>query len=168
MGFPQRKHIRLKGYDYSRAGSCFVTVCVRDRRCLLSEIVGRGLAPAEVRLTACGRVAEEELLALTERYPFARLDKYVIMPNHVYMLFQITGETAGASPRPTLTQVVAAWKSLSTRRWNSTTGNAGERLWQQGYHDHIIRNENDFLRHWAYIDQNPARWPEDEYYGGTT
>lgn len=63
--------------------------------------VGRGLAPAEIRLTACGRVAEEELLALMERYPMIRLDKYVIMPNHIHVLLRITQETAGASPRPT-------------------------------------------------------------------
>ena len=167
MEYPKRKHIRLKDYDYSRAGSYFVTVCVQDRRCLLSKVVGRGLAPAEIRLTACGRVAEEELLALMERYPMIRLDKYVIMPNHIHMLIRITQETAEASPRPTLMQAMAAWKSLSTRRWNRMTGNAGEKLWQQGYYEHIIRDDNDFMAHWTYIDQNPAGWSEDEYFGGT-
>ena len=162
MELPQRKHVRLKEYDYSRAGSYFVTICVRDRRCLLSEIVGRGLAPAEVRLTACGRMAEKELLALTERYPVVRLDKYVIMPDHIHVLLRITGETAGASPRPTLAGIIAAFKSLSTRRWNGAAGCAGERLWQQSYYEHIIRDENDFLRHWTYIDQNPVRWLENE------
>ena len=40
-------------------------------------------------------------------------------------------------------------------------------LWQTSYHDHIIRDEEDFLRHWTYIDQNPALWAEDEYYTET-
>ena len=63
-GFPRRKHPRLDGYDYSLPGAYFVTVNVAGERCLLAEIrVGRGLAPAEVRLSGLGRIVEEELLA---------------------------------------------------------------------------------------------------------
>ena len=43
----QRKHPRLDNYDYSSAGAYFVTICTQNRRCVLSRIVGRGLAPAE-------------------------------------------------------------------------------------------------------------------------
>ena len=38
------------------------------------------------------------------------------------------------------------------------------RLWQRGYYDHIVRSENDFLRIWTYIDNNPLRWELDRYY----
>ena len=44
---PQRKHPRLDNYDYGSAGAYFVTICTQNRRCVLSRIVGRGLAPAE-------------------------------------------------------------------------------------------------------------------------
>ena len=37
-------------------------------------------------------------------------------------------------------------------------------LWQDGFHDHIIRNEADYLRIWSYMDQNPSKWREDCYY----
>ena len=37
-------------------------------------------------------------------------------------------------------------------------------LWQNGYFDHIVRDEEDFLRIWRYIDNNPASWLEDKYY----
>ena len=37
-------------------------------------------------------------------------------------------------------------------------------LWQRGYYDHISRCEADYLRIWQYMDENPARWTEDEYY----
>ena len=40
----------------------------------------------------------------------------------------------------------------------------GWKLWQRSYFDHIIRNEEDYLRIWQYIDTNPAQWAEDEYY----
>ena len=39
-------------------------------------------------------------------------------------------------------------------------------LWQRGYYDHIIRCEPDYLRIWQYMEENPARWTEDEYYEG--
>ena len=44
---PKRKHPRLDNYDYSSAGAYFITICTQNRRCVLSRIVGRGLAPAE-------------------------------------------------------------------------------------------------------------------------
>ena len=43
-------------------------------------------------------------------------------------------------------------------------GLEGGRLWQRGYYDHIVRSENDFLRIWTYIDNNPLRWELDRYY----
>ena len=164
MELPVRKHVRLKEYDYSRNGGYFVTVCTKDRRNILSDVVGRGLAPAEIRLTDCGQLVETELFALSVRYGFVRVEKYVIMPNHVHVLLMFGSGTAGAIPRPTLMQVIGTFKSLSTRRWNEKAGTGGEKLWQSGYHEHIIRDDNNFLLHWQYIDQNPARWGEDEYY----
>jgi hypothetical protein len=45
-----------------------------------------------------------------------------------------------------------------------TTKEAGKAIWQERYHDHIIRNERDYLRHWQYIEDNPRKWAEDEYF----
>ena len=50
--FPKRKHPRLDNYDYSTAGAYFVTICTQNRRCGLSRIVGRGLAPADLFVLA--------------------------------------------------------------------------------------------------------------------
>ena len=47
---PQRKHPRLDNYDYGSAGAYFVTICTQNRRCVLSRIVGRGLAPIDGNL----------------------------------------------------------------------------------------------------------------------
>lgn len=47
MELPKRKRTRLKEYDYSSPGMCFVTVCTDCRKQILSNIiVGQGLAPA--------------------------------------------------------------------------------------------------------------------------
>ena len=35
-------------------------------------------------------------------------------------------------------------------------------IWQRNYYEHIIRNDQDFMRIWNYIDANPLRWQEDQ------
>ena len=40
MEMPQRKPNRIEGYDYSQNGAYFITVCTRDRKKILSDIVG--------------------------------------------------------------------------------------------------------------------------------
>lgn len=46
----------------------------------------------------------------------------------------------------------------------AVTKRIGQTIWQKGFYDHIIRDEADYLRIWDYIDTNPAKWAEDEYY----
>ena len=164
--YQKRKHTRLTQYDYSQAGMYFVTMCTCNRECLLSQItsVGRGLAPAEIQLTETGRMIEEQLMCLPQRYSFVTIEKYVVMPNHLHVIFSFAEAAAGASPRPTLIQVVGAYKSLTTRQRNLQQNTPGRQLWQDSFYEHIIRDENDFLRIWQYIDTNPAKWLEDRYY----
>ena len=101
MKLPKRKPTRLKGYDYAKKGAYFITICVKDRVELLSEIVGQGLAPAENHLTVYGNIAREQVELLENRYSKITIDKYVIMPNHIHILISNFKETAGASPCPT-------------------------------------------------------------------
>lgn len=160
MPLPKRKAIRLKEYDYSLAGCYFITLCVQGRRCILSEItVGEGLAPPGVRLTEAGALAEEQLRQIPKRFPTVLVDKYVIMPNHIHLILRLQGGTGGASPSPTITQVVGAFKSLTTRQCAGET-----KLFQRSFYDHVIRNEADYQEIWTYIDQNPAKWREDRFY----
>jgi REP element-mobilizing transposase RayT len=53
---PNRKSIRLKGYDYSTPGYYFVTVCTNDRRCLFGEIIDEVMM-----LNDAGRMVESVL-----------------------------------------------------------------------------------------------------------
>lgn len=115
MTLPKRKATRLKAYDYSLPGYYFITLCVQDRRCILSEIsVGEGLAPPVVRLTGIGKLAEEQLQRIPERFPTAAVEKYVIMPNHIHLILRMKEGSGGASPSPIVTQVVGVFKSLTT------------------------------------------------------
>ena len=165
--YPKRKGLRLKEYDYSSKGAYFLTFCVKNRMCLLSELVGRDAlgAPFSLALTEAGKAVERHLLHSEIAYPGLVIDNYVIMPNHVHILLSWMPEKeeggfgAPRASRPTdlVPRMVAAIKRFSNR-------DAGASLWQTSYYDHIIRDENDFLAHWKYIEENPIKWTEDPYY----
>ena len=159
--FPQRKHPRLDYYDYSAPGAYFVTICTQDRRCLLSHIVGRGLAPAEIQLTECGQIAGTQLLLLEERYPVLRIDRYVIMPNHIHIIL-ILDASAGASPRPTVPEIICAYKSITTRECKKVC--PIDKLFQTSFYEHVIRGQADYDEIATYIDNNPKQWQLDKLY----
>jgi REP element-mobilizing transposase RayT len=71
------------------------------------------------------------------------------MPNHVHVLFQLfQGES--------LAKLVGSWKSFTTRRINATLNRHGS-LWQDESYDHLIRDENEFVRAANYIRDNPVK-----------
>jgi REP element-mobilizing transposase RayT len=74
---------------------------------------------------------------------------FVVMPDHLHWLLQLTGERS-------LSICVNAIKSGSTRRINTRIGNSG-RLWQKGFYDHAIRTEEDLPAVARYIVANPVR-----------
>ncbi len=161
----KRKHTRLSSFDYSSIGAYYVTICTRNRQGVLSRIVGRGLAPAEnisIELTEFGRIAERQLLSLQERYANLKIDKYVIMPDHIHIIFVIDIETAGASPRPTIMDIVCAYKSLTTRECKEI--GFADKLLQSSFYEHIIRGRDDYEARMKYISEKPIRWYYDKLY----
>ena len=165
IALPKRKHPRLDNFDYSAAGAYFVTICTQNRRCVLSRVVGRGLAPAEMggmAYTLFGKIAEEQLLLLEDHYPCLSVDKYVIMPNHIHVILILDREAAGASPRPTVMDMVCAYKSLTTSECKKM--GLTEKLFQTSFYDHVIRDREDYEKHVRYICENPVRWQYDELY----
>ncbi len=60
-----RKRLRLIGYDYSKDGAYFITICTKDRRCILSNIVGTDdyIGP-KVQLTEIGKLVQKYILQL--------------------------------------------------------------------------------------------------------
>ena len=162
---PKRKHPRMQGYDYSQAGYYYVTICTQGKLPILSRIqAGLELASAVVELSEKGRIVEEQLLALQVRYEFARIDKYVIMPTHIHAIVVLSEDAAGASPRPTLTDIICAFKSLSTRLCNLLDNVQGRKIWQASFFEEVIRSESAYLQIWEYIDANHFKWHDDIYF----
>ena len=170
---PKRKPTRLKNYNYSSTGVYFVTICIRDRKQILSEIirtirpatneqensaVGEGLAPPEywVRLKPCGEVVKEQIQRIGQRFPSVSVKDYIIMPDHVHVLLYLRKETGGASPSPTLDDVICAFKSLTSRICKQKYGI--EKMFQRSYAEHIVRDREDYETRRKYIYENPMRW----------
>ncbi len=161
MEQPKRKHPRLKNYDYSSNGYYFITFCVENPKVKLST-VGRGLDPAvaEVKLTDYGKIVEEEILDVQEKYEIVKIDKYCIMPNHVHLIIVIDdfGVSAGSRPRPTIPDLMKIIKSKSARRFNQLDNTPGRKVFQTSYMDEIIGSVKYYQEVWRYIDENPIKW----------
>ena len=68
---------------------------------------------------------------------------FVVMPDHLHWLLQLE---EGAS----LSSVVGAVKAVAAH-------GLGERIWQSGFHDHAVRQEEDLANLARYIVANPLR-----------
>lgn len=160
MELPRRKPNRLIHYDYSSNGAYFVTICTERRNKTLCDIVGDGF-PVPTRQ---GEIAERMIRMIPEKYPSVRVDKSVVMPNHIHMILIFERESGTGDPPPTLGNVVGWYKYQVTKQINDGTRSPKERVFQRSYHDHIIRGEKDYRKIWEYIDTNPIKWADDCFY----
>ncbi len=63
--------------------------------------------------------------------------------------------------RSALSKVVGDLKMNSSKQIHAIAPNLV--VWQRSFHEHVIRNEQDYLEIWNYIDGNPSKWAEDRY-----
>ena len=156
-GFLKRKSPRLKNYDYSTPGAYFVTICTKDRKNILSDIiVGEGLCALPInKLTSIGELVEKAIKYLGSNCSGVRIDKYIIMPNHIHLIVSMNG--SGGHGNPPLQDVIYRLKSFTTHKYGGV-------LWQRSFYDHIIRNDVDYSKIWEYIDTNIFKWEQDCFY----
>lgn len=151
----RRNSLRLQGYDYSQAGDYFVTFCVQGRVCLFGDI-----ERARMVLNPVGQMVLGAWHELPTHYAHIALGDMVIMPNHVHAIIQLTD--ADIPVRPSLSEIVRAWKGFSARAINKLRHTPTTPVWQRGFWDHIIHNDKE--RWWiqTYIRENPLRWTLDQ------
>ena len=167
---PTRQHrrsIRLRGYDYSRAGAYFVTICTQNRECLFGEITD-----GRMMLNDAGRMAEQCWQAIPDHFPHVELDAFVAMPNHVHGILFIVDTPVGAknfSPlqsgqRPhgtskSIGSIIRGFK-IGVTKWMRAHTNVHV-VWQRNYYEHVIRNDDELNRIREYIAKNRAQWELD-------
>ena len=154
---PKRKQNRLREFDYSTNGAYFITICTQGKKCILGNIVGEGLcALPTINLSPIGEEIEKSIKYINDNYDNIKIVKHIIMPNHIHLLIEINNQTGGHGDPP-LQSIIGQLKSYTTHKY-------GKQLWQRSYYDHIIRNEEDYLNVWEYINSTAGKWTEDKYY----
>jgi REP element-mobilizing transposase RayT len=155
--------LRMRGHDYASAASYFLTICTERRACLFGTVEDGGLVPS-----AAGIVIDSWWHYLPARFDSVELDAAVVMPNHFHAIIHL-GTDPTLETAPELGDVVRWFKirttydytiGVKTEGWPRFPG----RLWQQKYHDHIIRDERSLERVRGYIEGNPGTWADDEYH----
>jgi len=167
MDLPKRKGTRLQNYDYSQNGACFVTICANNRKNLFGNIIsGDVLSPPKNILSPIGDIVNCEILNIEKHYNNIKVDKYIIMPNHIHLLIRITERI---NPFPTsrydIPNVIGKFKAAVTRNVGKAFMPSEKiKIWQSSFHDHIIRDEQDYQKIWQYINTNALKWQDDCFY----
>lgn len=158
-----RKPLRARDHDYADAGLYFVTICVHHMGTRFGTVDSTGVV-----LNDAGCEIAALWAGIPERYPGIELDVYVVMPNHLHGIV-ILGTDLDSTP-PSLSVIVGQFKSGSMAAYGRGV-RAGSyppfdrSLWQRGFHDHIVRNEQSLDEVRRYILGNPARWWERSRHG---
>ena len=162
---------RAPWWDYGQDAAYFVTICTLRRKHFFGEVVN-GI----MKLSHVGIIADILWNEIKNHAKNIELDEYVVMPNHVHGILiwnnhvepthALTLRKSPAQSRfqnqgkNTLSSIIGAYKSAVTKHAHRL---GFEFAWQSRFHDHIIRNEEEYHRIANYISANPSKWNEDKF-----
>lgn len=147
MGYWKRR--RLENYNYSDNGLYFVTICCQKKENYFWETDKSKKGVTE--LTYAGKITKEAIERISEKYKNARVDNYVVMPNHVHLIIELSDSAVN------LSTIINQAKGFVSKQ-------LGYSPWQRSFHDHIIRGDEDYENIWNYIESNPLKWNDDKYF----
>lgn len=188
-----RRSIRLKGYDYSKEGLYFVTICCQNMAHLFGIVLN-----GQMQLNAAGLMVDKWIKELENRFPDIMIDEYVIMPNHIHLIIENIGlhnagvvrvdlcvdPSADPSTDPNddikrqaegehrgspLHRVVQWLKTMTTNSYIKGVKTLGwtpfdKKIWHRNYYEHIIRDDRAYQNIAKYIQENPIKWKADKFY----
>jgi REP element-mobilizing transposase RayT len=146
-----RRSIHLRGYDYTRQGAYFITICVHQRQKLFGDVVNGG-----VKLNPAGTMLENIWYKIPLYYAGIDVDESIVMPNHLHGIVIVgagpcacpnsnfpmrhPGQSQGVAPtRPlSLSDVVHRYKTMTTKQYVDGVNDDGwpvfnGKLWQRNY-----------------------------------
>jgi putative transposase len=175
---------RAQWWDYKLSAPYFVTICTRAQLPMFGQIEN-----GEMMLNEMGRFAQKCWDEISCHFPTVELIHFVVMPNHIHGLLIIKNNTicdnanvetlhatslheqfekeikqymSNISPKKgSLSTIIRSYKSAVTKY-----ANENNKLfdWQPRFYDRIVRDDEEFIRIYEYISNNPKRWGEDEMY----
>lgn len=184
MDYPQRKHARYRWHDYN-GGLYFITICTKDKQHLFGNITNNEILYSEI-----GMVTAHNINEISSHWYGVKVLSSVVMPNHVHFIIGIDGSIYQKRIDQTTvsdsSQVIPPSLPTATPRRGPTVGGLHSYLavivggfkagvkrfanqhglsfdWQNGFHDHIIRDTDSFNMIVDYINNNVFRWHDDCY-----
>ena len=133
-------------------------------------------------LSPFGAIIEACWIAIPLHSPNVELGAHVVMPNHVHGIVVVRRRVASDPARNkgsaneanatshrigeliprSIPSIVRSFKSITTRMIHENISGQATAVWQRGYYEHIIRDQDEFQRSCEYIRLNPANWASDE------
>ncbi len=161
---------RLPGWDYSKDGKYYITICVKNMEQIFGEIID-----GQMVLNELGKILEVCWFDLPNHYENLILDEFIIMPNHMHMIMVIRNPVCFVDCRdgfqthlynndnkPVLkhgiSEFVRALKTFASRRINEIRNTLGKTNWQFDFWDEIIRTDERYYEIKEYIRNNPKNW----------
>ena len=153
---------------------------------MFGDIVDR-----EIHLNDAGIMVRNVWRKIREHFPYADIDEFIVMPNHVHGIIVMVGaqfiapfqliapcgnnrdvinqnkkhgamKQGAINHAPTVGEIVRAFKARCTYAINQICNTMGHPVWQRNYYEHVIRSEEKMNRIHKYIVENPAKWDKDE------
>jgi REP element-mobilizing transposase RayT len=180
---------RAQWWDYGNNAAYFITICTHNMIHYFGEISPapvepRLIAHVEPRLIAAlpGKIAESCWLDIPNHFPYAQLDSFVIMPNHVHGIIvinkqfttdngnsvdvsngldelQIGGFAGYNNPmlNENIPRIIRWFKGRCTFEIRKVQTSF---KWQTRYYDRIIRDNQEYERIKIYIENNVKNWKD--------
>lgn len=175
---------RLQNWDYGNNAPYFITVCTKNRFNYFGEIKNN-----EMKLYEIGSLAEHFWKEIPIKFPFAKLDDFIVMPNHIHgILFieksvetRLIASNIDNDFNSEETRLIASLRGGVTKNMNPMLNENVSRIirwykgrcsfeirkitddfgWQPRFHDHVIRDSKSFETIKNYIAKNPSTWKTD-------
>ena len=157
---------RLQGFDYGSNACYYITICTKNRVHYFGEIVN-----GEMQLSEIGEIAQSEWINTAELRADMNLwlDEFVVMPNHFHCIICIGDNEYNrvvtehknkfGAQRKNLSSILRGYKSAVT---TYARNNNIDFVWQERFHDSIIRDSKSLDNVRSYIFNNPQNWNDDE------
>jgi len=166
---------RLLNVNYSNLGFYFITICTQNRLNYFGQIIDDRMV-----LNHYGKIVHEQLQLTEQIRPYIKMDTFVVMPNHIHFVLEITdlngrdainrvstdrvnGGVTGKHNcmlnKTSLGYIVRSFKSACTKQIHDF--GLLYFAWQSNYYEHIIYNDESLYNIREYIINNPRNWNID-------
>ncbi len=174
---------RLRSWDYASNGYYFITICTKNRECFFGKI-----ANGKMEFSNIGNIAKKYWQEIPKHFPFVKLDKFIVIPDHIHGIIIIDKPTKPQNVTTAFSgrdafdgrdarSCVSTGKTNISNKFGPQSGNIASIIrgfkigvtkyggnnniyfgWQPRFHDHVIRNRQDLYRIQKYIQNNPYNW----------